>query len=431
VSGFPRAVPKPCRAGAGTTTIRALPGHAASDEAQAAERQLREVIETLAPIERGAGSAGELRAARWLAERLRGAGCQVQIDEERYLDGYAAVIGSLAAAGAVSGLAALGRRTRRLGAAGAVLVAAAIADDISNGPRLYRRARSAPETTWNVVARSGDPEAARTLVVLAHHDAARTGAIFDDRAQRWLGERFPGVLERIDTSLPLWWGVLAAPMLVAAGATHNRRGVTAAGIAASLLATAVFADVARSPICPGANDNLSAVAVLVALAERLAAEPIHGLRVLLVSCGAEEVIQGGIYGFADRYLGELPRERTWFLNLETVGSPRLVLLEGEGPVLMEDYHDRSFRDLVALVADRAGAPVRRGMRARNSTDAVIPSRRGYPTTTLTSIDRYKSLSNYHQMSDTPENVDLRTVRHALTVTEAVARELAANPWIGH
>jgi Iap family predicted aminopeptidase len=97
---------------------------------------------------------------------------------------------------------------------------------------------------------------------------------------------------------------------------------------------------------------------------------------------------------------------------------------------MEDYPDRTYRDLVALAADRAGASLRRGMRARNSTDAVIPSRAGYPTATLTSIDRYKALSNYHKMSDTPENVDYRTVSQALTVSEAVARELATNPWIG-
>jgi hypothetical protein len=125
----------------------------------------------------------------------------------------------------------------------------------------------------------------------------------------------------------------------------------------------------------------------------------------------------------------LDRERTWFLSLETVGSPELVLVEGEGPVVMEDYFDRSFRDLVARAADRADAPLRRGMRARNSTDAVIPSRAGYPTATLASMDRYKALSNYHQLTDTPENLDYTTVRHALVVAEATARELAASPWI--
>ncbi len=306
---------------------------------------------------------------------------------------------------------------------------AAIAEDISNGPRLFRRVSSVPRTTWNVVGECGAADAPRTLVVLAHHDAARTGAIFDPTFQRWLGETFPGVVERIDTSFPLWWALLAAPLLVTSGALRGHRGQLAAGVAGSAVALATFADVARSPIVPGANDNLSAVAVLVGLAERLRAEPIGELRVLLASCGAEEVVQGGIYGFARRHFPRLDRERTWFLNLETVGSPKLVMLEGEGPVVMEDYHDRSFRDLVDRAASQAGAPIRRGLRARNSTDAVLPSRAGYPTATLTSIDRYKALSNYHLMSDTPENLDYRTVAQALVVTEAVARELAVNPWI--
>ena len=97
---------------------------------------------------------------------------------------------------------------------------------------------------------------------------------------------------------------------------------------------------------------------------------------------------------------------------------------------MEDYPDRTFRDLIARVADRGGIPLRRGMRARNSTDSVIPSRAGYPTATLASVDRYKALSNYHRMTDTPENVDFTTVLAALELTEAVARELARNPWLG-
>jgi Peptidase family M28 len=395
----------------------------------AAELTFREVVDTLAPLERRAGSPGEEQAARWIAERLAQAGCEVGIDEEQFHDGYAKVIGTLAAAGAAAGLVGQWRPGRRLAGLIAAAVTAAIADDISNGPRIFRRATMKPIPTWNVVASCGDQSAEHTLVVLAHHDAAPTGAIFDERAQAWLGERFPGVIERIDTSLPLWWPMLAGPAAVAIGAAKDSPGTIRAGAAACLLGVGVFADIARSPIVPGANDNLTAVAVLVGLAERLRAEPIEGLRVLLASCGAEEVLQGGIYGFTERHLKRLDRERTWVLNLDTVGSPTLIMLEGEGTIVMEDYFDRSLRDLVARAAEKAGAPLRRGMRSRNSTDSVIPSRAGYPTATLASMDRYKALSNYHQMTDTPENVIYRTVTQALTVTEAVARELATNPWV--
>jgi hypothetical protein len=405
-------------------------GDAGQVDAHRDEGTLREVIEALAPIERRAGEPGERAAAEWIARRLADAGCPAAIEEEEFLDGYAQVIGRLAAASTAAGAAALlSRRARRLASAAATAVTLAVADDISNGPRVFRRATSPRKTTWNVVGRCGDERAQRTLVLLAHHDAAPTGKIFDDRLQTWFGERFPGVLERIDTSLPLWWTMLGAPALVAVGAARGRRGMIGAGLAASALGVAALEDIARSPIVPGASDNLTAVAILVAIAERLRSDPIPGLRVLLASCGAEEVVQGGIYGFARRHFPELDRERTWFLNLETLGSPKLILLEGEGPVVMEDYHDRDFRDLIGRVAQRADVPMRRGMRARNSTDAVLPSRAGYPTATLASMTRYKTLAHYHQISDTPENVDYRTVRQALVVTEAVARELATSPWL--
>ena len=387
---------------------------------------LSEVVEELAGFERRAGSEGEHRAAEWIARRLRACGCEAEVEEAEFHAGYAGLMRGLSLAGSAAGILALAARELRPAAAAvAALAGAAIADDIANGPRLARRLMQRREPTWNVVGRTGDPDATRTLVLLAHHDAAPTGLIFDDRVQAWVGERFPRLIERTNTAVPLWWGPLAAHGLIAAGALTGRRRLALLGLCGTALSVAAFHDIARSPVVPGANDNLSGVAVLVGLAERLRAEPLEGLRVLLVSCGAEEVIQGGIGSFARSHFPRLPPDRTWFLNLETVGSPQLILLEGEGPVVMEDYCDSGFRDTVARCAEHAGASLRRGFRARSSTDAVIPSRAGYPTATLSSINRYKALANYHRMSDTPAHLDYATVAAALDVAEALARSLAA------
>jgi hypothetical protein len=388
------------------------------------ERVLRDVVERLAPIEREAGSEGERAAAEWIAERLTGAGCSVQIDEERFRGGFPELLAALAAAGALAGAAALTRRGRRIGAAAGALAAGLIADEASNGVRPLRRLMVPEKTTWNVVAEAGDGEAERTLVFLAHHDAPHGGLIFDQTFQRRLITTFPGVLERIDTALPIWWPVVGFPGLVTFGASSGRRGAAAAGLIGCALTAGAFFDIHRSPVVPGANDNLSAVAVLVALAEALRERPVAGLRVLLVSCGAEEILQGGIYGFARRHLSQLDRGRTWVINLETLGSPELTLIEGEGPLVMEDYFDRGFRDLIARTAEREGLPMRRGMRARSSTDAVVPNRRSFPTATVGSMDRYKALSNYHQPTDTPENLEYRTIGRAAILCEAVARALA-------
>ena len=385
---------------------------------------LREVIEALAPLEREAGSEGEREAAEWLAARLGEAGARVQIDEEEFFDGYADLIAKFSAAGVASGIAALSGRGRALAAAGGAAAAALIVDEVSNGARPVRRALAERKTTWNVVAEIGDADAERTIVALAHHDAAHGGMAFDQTLQRKMADWFPGVIERIDTAIPVWWSVAAGPGLSALGAATGRRGLATAGTALSAVAVAAFKDIARTPVVPGANDNLSGVAALVAIAEAFRERPVEGLRIVLASCGAEEVLQGGIHGFARRHLAPLERDRAWVINLETIGSPELAMLEGEGAFVMEDYFDRGFRDLVERVAVEEGIPMRRGMRATTSTDSVIPSRMGIPTACLISLNRHKGLSNYHSPTDVPENLSYATIACATDLAESVIRRLS-------
>jgi acetylornithine deacetylase/succinyl-diaminopimelate desuccinylase-like protein len=384
---------------------------------------LRQTVEALAPIEKAPTSPGERAAADWIAERLEGLGCEVAIEEELAYSNYARPMAALTAIAATAGAVALAGRARRSAALVAAAAAAEIVEDVSNGPRLFRRATMRKRPTWNVVAQTGDPRSERTVVVLAHHDAAPTGRVFDQSLHRWIARNLPGVVEATDTALPLWWPVAAAPAGVARGAARGSRLETAIGISLCLVASGLFVDIARNRIVPGANDNLTAVAAMVALADAFQQRPVEGVRALLVSCGSEETLQGGIHGFLARHAAHLPPDRTWFLNLDTIGAPQLIMLEGEGSFLMEDYH-RGFRDFVAGVAQRAGVPLRRGMRARTSTDSVIPSRAGYRLAGLASMDDVKAIPHYHLMSDVPENVHYHTVANATDLAEAVIRELA-------
>jgi Zn-dependent M28 family amino/carboxypeptidase len=160
------------------------------------------------------------------------------------------------------------------------------------------------------------------------------------------------------------------------------------------------------------------------VAAALKADPPAGLRVIFVSAGAEEALQQGIMGFASRHFAGLDPARTWFLTLDTVGSGRLVLLEGEGTVRMHDYGD-PFKALVAECAEENAITLLRGLRSHNSTDGSVPLRHGFPSATLVSVDAQKLLPNYHLYTDTPENVDYQSVRDAAALTEAVARRLGA------
>src|SRR5207247_4550166 len=153
----------------------------------------------------------------------------------------------------------------------------------------------------------------------------------------------------------------------------RRRRFAGAGLVIGAIGSAAAADVWRSPTVAGANDNLSGVAALVALAEMLGERPVPGLRVLLVSCGAEETLQDGVRAFMERHRAELAAQSTWFVNLDPVGSPHLAMLEGEGPVWMEEYTGAWLRDELAACAERLEVPLRRGYRARASTASVRPS----------------------------------------------------------
>jgi hypothetical protein len=384
---------------------------------------LAATIEALAAIDRPSTSDGERRAAEWLLDRFTALGCQARIEEEPAYSSYWWTIGALSALSALAGRLVL-RGRRLLGLTGAFLAAAGIADEISNGPRPLRRLMLKQGTTWNVVAEAGDPRADRTIVLLAHHDAPHSGAIFNPAPQKALGKAFPDVVENTDTAIPVWAPVVGGPVLVALGALLGSRRLAWFGKVLGLTSLAAMLDIARSPAVPGANDNLSGVAALVGLAGRLESNPVEGIRVVLASCGAEEALQEGIRPFMKRHAPGLPKDQTWFLNFDTIGSPRLVMLEGEGPILMEDYPG-DLRDLVADVAEEAGIALRRGQRAKSSTDSVIPARAGYSSACLTSFDQNKSLSNYHWPTDVPGNIDYETVADAVALGDLVIRRLAA------
>lgn len=400
---------------------------AESDTVANIEATLREVVETLAPIERAPCSAGEREAAEWLAARLRAVeGVRVELEDEPSWGTFQPTLTWLGVAGMLAAALVLrGRRVR--GAALAATTLAGIVDEAHNGPRVLRRLVRRRRTTVNLIARAGDRDARDTVVLLAHHDAPKTGRLFDQTLQQRIHERAPQVIERFKTPPPQWWLGLCGPLATLAAALRGRRGGARAGLAIGAIGTALLADMWRSPTVPGANDNLSGVAVLVALAESLAADPIPGLRVLLVSCGAEETLQDGIRAFVSSHRHELPAGHTSFVNLDTVGSPHLVMLEAEGPVRMEYYEGPWLRDLVAERAEQLGVTLHRGYRARASTDSVIPSRAGYPIATLVSMTDWRAPANYHLPSDTPENLDYGTVAEATRLVRGVCEALAARP----
>jgi hypothetical protein len=392
----------------------------------------RDGIHELASFERPSASDGERRAAEWIAARLRELGCETAVERERAHGGYWWPIGLanvLAVAGGMLARRARRRTVRALGTGAAATAAVALWDDLGHGSRWFRRAVLPHHDTWNVVAETGDRDAKRTVVVVAHHDAAHSGLVFHPGFGQ-IGPRLtPRAHERASHTFPILYAVWLGPVAIGLGALTGSRRLIKTGSALALGATAAMADIGLREVVPGANDNLSAVGALLALAAALQERRADGVRVLLVSTGSEESFSEGMQAFGDRHFSELDREQTEFLCLECLGGETLIALEGEGMLRMRDYPSHT-REALADAAARTGVGIQRGIQTVAATDAIIALRAGYPTATLAAIEHTKLPLNYHWPNDRPEGLRWETIEDAIAVSEEFVRSAPERPAAG-
>jgi hypothetical protein len=312
----------------------------------------------------------ERDSAAWLAERMGG-----RTETFRYQGTYGVVHALHALAGFVAPLPAL----------------VSLELEASGRLQWLRRLLPAGEG-FNVVAERGSGD--RTLVVVAHHDAARTGLVWHPRVVA-LGAARNLRRRRIDGyEQPLALGFLLA-------AVPRTRKL---GRAVLALGAALQLDVARSRTVPGANDNATGVAALLALAD----DPPPGVRLVLVATGCEESGMGGMAAFLREHAFD--RETTLFLSLDTLGCGTPIVLSGEGTILEHRYAEED----LALAGDTPR------WRIGGWTDAILPRFEGYRTISLLSMGP-GHFTHYHHPTDTPEHVDWASVEASLRL----AREIAA------
>ena len=375
------------------------------DAGLASEAELRAWVERLCAIDRVAGSEGEREVAELVAAELERAGGRVTVEREAVHGTYWWPIGLPTAAAALVGL-----RGGLVGAVAGALAGAAVADDITLGPRVLRRLLPKRVCT-NVIAEFGDRDADQTLLIVAHHDAPHAGIVFHPELPRAVARRFPKAHARTDTAPPTMWGAVGGPALVALGSILGSRGLRAAGAVVSAGYAAAMADIGIEGVTQGANDNASGVAALLSLARRLGADPPRRTRVILLSNGAEESILEGMAAYARRHLHELPRERTRVIAIDAVGSPHLLLLEGEGMLGLREY-PKPFLDFMRSCAADLDVFLYPNLRLQNATDGLVALKAGYEAALLGSCDDYKFPTNYHWHTDPPDRLDYATVTDA-------------------
>jgi hypothetical protein len=261
----------------------------------------------------------------------------------------------------------------------------------------------------NVLARvPSEGPRRRTLVLVAHHDAAQTGLMW---RRPWLA----GMPRSRDEVSSFAAGPELGFALVALGGKRLR----AAG--AALLGLSLYGaiDVARSPTVPGASDNATGVAAVLALVERYAREPLRGTEVIALMPGCEESGMGGMAAWLrSDEARALDPATTLVLGLDTLGAGEPVVLAAEGPPRRQRYRPEDL-----ALADRgaalAGLDRPRRFTIGGWTDPVLALMASLPTISLLSVSG-SGFTNYHLPTDTPERVNWESVDQCLRLAIGVA-----------
>jgi hypothetical protein len=372
---------------------------------------------------------GERKAAEEIAHELRSSGRDAEIEPIRVRPAYAlahALHMALAVAGNVISV-----YSPPLGVAILLLAGVSMYGDLT--ARFHLARLLFPRRRSQVVTSPGGrPDAPARLYVVANHDAARSGLMFN-RRRRPL--RLLRPFRRLASPMDVAFWTLVVSLLMALARLFlgvDRDEATpltiAQFVATAVLMTAftLFVDVALSDPVPGASCNASGIAAALELGRRLDGRPPANLDVSLVFPGAREGLMLGMRAWLRAHADELDPRRTFFLNLEGVGSGTVRFVTAEGYVILYQHDARLVR-LAESLARREGATADpRPLTLRYATDGVLLPMRGLSSLTVCCTDEHDRVPNHRRPADVPERIDAAAVERAVEFSESIVREIDAS-----
>lgn len=362
--------------------------------------------------ERLAGSEDERRAAVHLAERLKAMGREAEIEPVEVWPNYPLTHVIHALLGIAGSLVAVPLPT--LGAVLAFVAAVSTFGDLTGSFYLVRRL-TGRRASQNVVSPERS-EKAGTLVLVAHYDTARTGSVFGPRVQERVAAVGKAIRRPVGAFEPFFWSLLVILLctLVRAAGLESvfLTAIQFVPTVVLILSVPLLVDITLSRAVPGANDNASGVATVLRLAERHGGKLQH-LDLWVLLTGAKESFAMGMRGWLKRHKAELDRQRTIFVNVDTVGHGTVRWGRREGFVLPTKAHPQLV-ELCREIAedDEEDRFEARAVVSRSTSDGHLARARGFPALSISCLGPLDYAQNMHQPSDTADRVDPEALARA-------------------
>jgi hypothetical protein len=169
------------------------------------------------------------------------------------------------------------------------------------------------------------------------------------------------------------------------------------------------------PTVEGANDNASAVSILLGMAEALMAQPIQNSEVILLFTGCEEVGHHGLKDYLKR--NNPPRENSYWIDLELVGAGNLCYATRHGVTYLTQY--RPGEEILCLAEKTAQVHPELCVSGRDMLileEVATLRHAGHNALCIMGYDEKGFLPLWHRLNDKLENLNPDTLQRAARFT---------------
>jgi hypothetical protein len=184
---------------------------------------------------------------------------------------------------------------------------------------------------------------------------------------------------------------------------------------------ALFLSFEQAPFSPGAYDNASGVACVLALARRLSREPLQRSDVWFCLTGCEETGSGGAVDLYDHFAAKWLNP--WIINLDQLGYRKIYLRTAEG--LLRRYTTTSACISIASKTAASLPDIVLNLRSSQAfSDAAPAYQRGLRAFSFGTTPTEHDLQTHrHRMSDTPEHLSPAALSEILCYVGSLIRAL--------
>ncbi len=153
----------------------------------------------------------------------------------------------------------------------------------------------------------------------------------------------------------------------------------------------------------GANDNASGTGVILALAEKLAKDPMPNTEIWIAATGSEGAGNGGTLALLTRHAQEL--QEALFLNLNNLGAGYLKYITGEGMIKAYSADPELLLFSAELVRENMDVSLVPHEFRTFTTSAYAALARGYRAMSIMALDEDGLIPNWRWETDLIENLE--------------------------